>query len=645
MMIRQNIFRGIIPKLDARMLPDGNLVTARNCFMDTGKAVPIKEPLLADSVTAGHTTIFRYNDGWLSWAGDVDVVRSHIEADQYNRIYYTGDGVPKVRGIDGSEEEWNLGIPKPSAAPTVAAAAKSSTGWTRTWAYWYEESDGTKKDEGTLTEGTTITETTVGTVFTAPVAGCPRVTASVDATLVIVMTAYSSEGTLIGRAFPDISVYEGATDTVIDGAIVTTTQLNDVTNAVVTLVYDTGDEADYTVARAYVYTFVSAWGEEGPPSDPSTVTDISPVQNGYLSGIDTSVASGYNIELVRIYRTRTTDAGTNYYLVAEIDFGDSTYTDTMNYSDLVTILPSNRVSDGRTVRWDAPPTDGIGIVAHPGQFFAMFSGKTLYLSEPGFPHAWPYRYTVSDDIVGLGISGITVVVATVNNPFCFVGSNPALMTEIKRSFEQSCVAKLSIVDDGDAVFYASPDGLVMVIGETFRLLTGDHYQKADWQALSPEDFNAELFDGKYIAFKPDGDGIIIPVDYANFKGRDITTHGVNAVGVYVDNEADQLYLIDGGEIYEWDGGEDNLEMTVESRQYDSMGKLTFACGFVNTDEYPVTLQVYLEGELKATKTVSNGDGFRLPDIPIGRRWAYKITAESQINDVCIATSMNEMREA
>jgi len=57
--------------------------------------------------------------------------------------------------------------------------------------------------------------------------------------------------------------------------------------------------------RTYVFTYVSSFGEEGPPSPASTVITIDPTYPVYLSSLGAAPTGAHAITLKRIYRSST----------------------------------------------------------------------------------------------------------------------------------------------------------------------------------------------------------------------------------------------------------------------------------------------------------------------------------------------------
>lgn len=105
------------------------------------------------SVPVFDTSLDASSGIWLHWAVDVNVARGFVQNDTSDRVYYTGDGVPKVTdvtmAVDGGTDYpmkfYNLGVPFPTVAPTLAAIAGSGTADTRAYVTtfvtgWGEES-------------------------------------------------------------------------------------------------------------------------------------------------------------------------------------------------------------------------------------------------------------------------------------------------------------------------------------------------------------------------------------------------------------------------------------------------------------------------------------------------------------------------
>ena len=74
-------------------------------------------------------------------------------------------------------------------------------------------------------------------------------------------------------------------------------------------------DAELDYETSYVYTFVSAYGEEGPPSPASTVITTDDNMTVALSGLETSTSiTNTNLAKKRIYRSNTGSILRNFNL-------------------------------------------------------------------------------------------------------------------------------------------------------------------------------------------------------------------------------------------------------------------------------------------------------------------------------------------
>ena len=257
-------FQGLVPRTSARLLPVMAATTARNTKLLQGELRGFRAPREIADLTDQYFDVrrvfrvkdsegFGYGDTWLAFdSRDVDVVRSPIINDSFDRYYWAGDGRPQYNTalrIFNEEDSYFLGVPTPTIAPTVTPP--------------------------------------VGT----------------DAT------------------------------------------------------------------RAYVYTFVSAYGEEGPPSPPTLATGTT--GTWALSGMQTVVpdASDRNITLKRIYRTVPGNNSSTFFFVDEIPVADATYND----DEPDDTVAANNVLESTT--WEEPPNDLEGWAVMPGGYMVGWKGR------------------------------------------------------------------------------------------------------------------------------------------------------------------------------------------------------------------------------------------------------------------------------
>jgi hypothetical protein len=412
--------------------------------------------------------------------------------------------------------------------------------------------------------------------------------------------------------------------------------------------------------RVYVYTYVSVWGEEGKPSDASNSVTVKGGQSVTLTGLGGAPTGNFSITAKRIYRSSVGNARSAYQFVAEIPAATTTYADTKLGTELAEVLSSTY--------YDQPPTDMVGLVSLPNAVLAGFVRNEVCFSEIGLPHAWPakYRTAVDFDIVGLGVFGTTLVVCTTGAPYLSSGTDPASMTLQRLEIQQSCVSRRSIVNVGEGVLYASPDGIVAVSSEGVELLTQQMFTRDDWQALKPSSIKAYLHDGRYFGFYDTGSkqgGFIL--DPSNGQFFDLDFYPTTG---YTDLVTDSLYFVFNEQptIYKWEGSNALRTYTWRSKKFITPRPCSFTCGIVSADTYPVSFTAYmtLETAAQATALVAKYPGviaavagaqvkyttnvagpgiFRLPSGFMSKDWEFELTGTSTVHEVHVATSVEEIK--
>lgn len=381
--------------------------------------------------------------------------------------------------------------------------------------------------------------------------------------------------------------------------------------------------------RVYVYTYVSAYGEEGVPSAPTTV-NVTQGGTVALSGMSTGPAGNYNIATKRIYRSAQTAGATAIYrFVAEIPVANTTYSDVTSSTELNEELA--------TLDYDMPPSDMTGLVAMPNGFMAAFSGKDICFSEPFKPYAWPskYRLTTEYDIIGLGVYNTTLVVLTKGYPYIVDGVDPASMSMVRSTVKQSCVAKRSIVSSDDGVIYASPDGLVFIGVGGPRVITQQHFTRKEWQALTPSSITAFWTDGKYVAICTGGNFIL-----DSLEGSAFTNFDDAATAGYVDMVNDALYLCIGGAIKKFNAGSART-YTWRSKKFQFVGRQIPAFARVDANAYPVTFKMYRNGSLWHTQSVTDERPFTIPGDERVRELEIELVGTARIRYAAIADTYEE----
>ena len=418
---------------------------------------------------------------------------------------------------------------------------------------------------------------------------------------------------------------------------------------------------------SYVYTYVTADGREGPPSAPSTVVEMVDGQTATIGMTNETFSSGHNLgsgSLKRIYRSNTGSTNTQFQFVKQIPIADESEPDLSDAATLGEVLPSDT--------WIGPPDDDTslypdgqlkGLIPLAQGVMAGFTGKRFCLSEPFLPHAWPiqYRITTEEDIVAIASTSNGVAALTDGQPYFITGTDPSAMTALRIDLAQACVNEHSVVDMGDYVLYAGPDGLCSVQSAQGSVVTEGQISVKQWNAdFSPTTYRAFRHEGTYVAFHASGGWVYDPRGgEAALSKLDISTV---VRGGYRNPKDGQLYIIVGNKIKKYQGGSTNNTLKFKSKKFVTPAPVSMGWVSVHADVYPVTVKVYGDGTLLAhytlTKsgstftqatTVPSGisDGtlrepiMRMPAV-VAQEWEIQVEG-TDINEFCLAQSMGEIR--
>ena len=529
-------FRGELPALTPRLLQPTNAQAARNVNLRKGSLRAEYAPLPVTGIGGVITpsSIYRYpfgNDGqgfWFAW-GDgkqVNAAKSPLAKDAWSRVYWTGDGFPKMAPIGVATQGagpypsgfYRLGIPAPASAPLVTEAGNSGT----------------------------------------PPA----------------------------------------------------TQVN----------------------ATYIVTYVSAYGEEGPPSPASNIiTRWDGAEDQLVGKINVQLPPAptgpYNIVTKRLYRS---ESGGEFLYLADFPVAQASWVDETNSDELGIACPS--------LTWDMPDPTMVGLVEMPNGIFAGFFDNTLCFCEPYYPHAWPVDYQISfpDKIVGIGVTTAGLVVATTGRPRLVTGTTPAAMSASDPDADRVCVSRGSVVDMGEYVAYASTEGLVAVSGGEPQLITEGILTPEQWQALNPASIHACRYEGRYLGFYDGGCFALAPGEGMEF----IDVHAANS---YYDIAASSLYLIQGSTISKWRGGP-SMTYRWRSKIFEfPPGSANFSCGKVVADTYPVRFRVFADQALVLDEPVNGAGMFRLPaGYADAREWQVEASGTAEVFSIQIANTPSEL---
>ncbi len=415
-------FRGLIPRLSKRLLPDTAAVFSSNTKLLSGELRGYNMPQEFDDFTLESFTVkkahrIEYDDygtpasAWVLFNNvNVDVVRSPVLNDSFDRYYWAGE------------------------SNTIGSTSSSAA-------------------DNTLTRPMYNTRNRIVTGLGAHFLGVPQP-----------VNAISLAGTTGGAT------------------------------------------------RSYVYTLISEYGEEGPPSTP-VVGTFSAGASWTLTNFDTTVNNAANRPKFRkrIYRTVPGLATSSFFFVAEIPLTDTIYVD--NLSDVV--VASNNLLE--STRYFEPPSDMIGFVAMPNGFLVGWSRRRILFSEPYRPHAWPPQYELGTEyeVVGMSVWDNLLVVGTRSSPYIGQGATPQSFLLRKLGQVEPCLSRRGIVSSVNGVYYPSLNGLAFVSNAGLSIITRDLVTKQEWDDFSPRTLYAAQLGEQYLAFSSPSVGFVFDPSEAN----------------------------------------------------------------------------------------------------------------------------------
>lgn len=534
MLIDITMMRGEVPRLKAHLLPNEAATFAQDCRFERGIVAPMNASKAGEVLPFSPEALHKYGDNWLIWrSADVVATDSPMAQDPYQRVYYTGDGKPKVTAQDmaiggngfGPAAAYDLGVPRPAAAP-VATKVDGSTG--------------ENPPEGE----------------------------------------------------PDIV-----------------------------------DDED----RIYIQTYVTRFGEEGAPGEPSTSVLIARPGSTVTVSLSQPGANTHNITHTRLYRSVTSAGVGEFMLVAEIPIAQNEYVD------------SAREVNGpvlETWEYDVPPENMQGICQMANGICAGFAGNEVMFSAAYLPYAWPegFRGTTEHEIVGIAAIGTSLVVATKGYPYVFSGVTPDAVTGHKLSVEQSCVNGTSLVVLNGMAMYASPDGLVVVSADGAQVATEQLIDRDSWQTFKPHTLKAVSVEGLYVAQGEAGGFIFDPVSNAFIRFSDVWE------AAYVDLARDVLVTASGNQLSEWQQADVVKRYVWRSKVFNMPLGAILSCARIQSPN-PERVSVRFVADGEEVYSLNEGDvgdrAFRLPPVRASK-WQVEVAGTAEIERIMIASSMQEL---
>ena len=438
---------------------------------------------------------------------------------------------------------------------------------------------------------------------------------------------------------------------------------------------------------AYIYTYVSAFSEEGPPS-PATVKDGQVIVDATTPWVITMTCptaaqmANTNLTHMRLYRT-VTDANGNtqyYQVIEEAITGPSqvvTYTD---------ITPDSGITANQTlstVDFTGPPIDLQGVVMMANGIAAGFANqREVWFSSAYQLAAWPGAYALSVDypIVGFTANGSSLNIVTQGTPFIATGVTPDTMTMGKIVANEPCIGRGSIVGAGEGAYYASPNGYCLLSSGGVANVTSLFMDKEFFNKLQPQNFATGVYSETLVGFikgSGDGDenGVVIDYMAGEVTSKNVPFCYINTmyplVNVYNDELSGQVFYITHDQVYQWnppDGGSlwsyiwrskmfrftSPQQFKAFTVYYDIPPEVTTTPGERNTDQdqaFDETTQllivrIYGDGNQLVVREIQRSGETLL--IPGDSKWTiieFQLEGQVEVEVFKMASSVKELKAA
>ncbi|MBB3010626.1 hypothetical protein [Cupriavidus alkaliphilus] len=417
-----------------------------------------------------------------------------------------------------------------------------------------------------------------------------------------------------------------------------------------TVVLSSTAAAAATETRAYVYTYVNTYGEEGPPSPAGSLNLV----NGLAVDVTLTrdAAGSYApIKEIRVYRTMYgSDVADYFYAGSFLVLGQPGTTFVFHDDVAVAALNEPLSSD----EYYPPDPALVGLMCLKNGILCAWKGNEVHFSEAYKPWAWPPEYvkTFQHNVIGGVPYGTGVLVTTTTEPILLSGVTPGGMTESDFKVAQAGVSKHAIaIVDGFAAF-ASPDGIVVVAGGQASLSLSQRFFTRDvWRARYGAHLAAMRFsvwDGRLVVYASDNSfpAFMVLLDEAAGNMSDLP--GFQATCTFASDFSDGVYYGLGSALYQFNAGA-ALPAVWESREMVIPAPLNFGyakakCSGSWTLEFRAYDDKTGQWTLRHTKALTGPAGFRLPPGYKSQRYRIRLAGSGIFQELRIGELAISLKE-
>ncbi|MGF6599786.1 hypothetical protein P3T23_004520 [Paraburkholderia sp. GAS448] len=429
--------------------------------------------------------------------------------------------------------------------------------------------------------------------------------------------------------------------------------------------------SDESEARDYLVTFTNSQCEEGGPSWPGNEIIVNDGESVTLSGFPPPPSPEWCVTGMNIYRRvtgfrtgreQTEEHITDYFLVATVPAGTTSYVDTALNRDLGPVLSTREFAP--------PPACLRGIIAIPEtEVLAGFCGNDLWFCANGQPWNWPEaeRMTLDYPIVAIRALdvpwyGATLFVATTGTPYTVQGSAGCKKRECRRVRQYvmpmpmvTCCSNRGSVVTPFGMVYVGADGLVLLpsMGQP-KVITDQWFAQDDWRKLRPDTMRLGWYAGALFCVS-DVDAFMLAIDtetYSNWETCKLSTLSDRPVFLYgAGNGAGngELFLLENGEISQWNAGVSLRPYVWESKWFESAGQTYYFAGRIWCDSddrssASADFALKADGRIVFRRVVTGRQHFRIR--PYGRHMIHGVILQGigTVWGVHVATSLRELAQ-
>lgn len=340
--------------------------------------------------------------------------------------------------------------------------------------------------------------------------------------------------------------------------------------------------------------------------------------------------------------------GADCFLVGCVDVGTPTFTDSGSVLDAE--ICNSVISED----WDEPPC---GLVIH-GMFdsgaLVGSIGDTVRFSEFNTHHAWPCKYEMTVDcrIIEICVCGATAFVFTERGIHIIQDTLDALdtfcrpMLEIKRPMPL-CHHKGVLCLDNQ-VIYATMSGLYRM-DSTGRINNlAERIGSDNWQQMDPGSMRLGLYEHRLMLTSNRFSGIY---DIDVFGTGVPSTGTLSTISIcpqcWLNDKQGQLFMLAADGIYQWDAGDEYLDMCWRSEERHYAGfclvtaaKINFTApkGVKTPGTEAATMTLFADGCQVAQRQVHHSRPIRLPKCH-AESFAVEFRGRRSISSATLAASI------